>query len=443
VARRDDGRLTVAVKPLVGKGRAVLPLATRRLNIWEGSVRSSKTVGSVLKWIEYVRSAPPGNLLMVGKTERTLQRNILDPIIEMLGPKRARLVSGSGEFFLCGRRIYLVGANDERSQDKIRGLTLLAAYVDEASLVPESFFTMLMSRLSEPDAKLFATTNPDGPSHWLKRDYLDRCSLWLTGDGQTHRYDGDDRLDLARFSFRLDDNPYLDPQYVASLKREYVGLWHKRFILGQWVVAEGAVYDMWDPDRHVVEALPVITRWLSLGVDYGTTNPFAGVLVGAGVDGRLYVPGEYRHDSRRALKQLTDVEYSKALRGWLDAFRHPGSDAVGVHPEWTVVDPSAASFIQQMWRDGITPAQANNDVLDGIRNVSSLLGAGLLKVHASCTALVDEFGGYSWDDEKAKKGEDVPIKVADHSLDALRYAIHTTESIWRPLLHRADFTFAA
>jgi PBSX family phage terminase large subunit len=431
----------VALKPLLGKGRAVLPLADRRLNVWEGSVRSSKTVGSMLKWIEYVRAAPPGNLLMVGKTERTLRRNILDPVTEWLGPKRARLVSGSGEFWLCGRKIYLVGANDERAQDKIRGLSLLAAYVDEASLIPESFFTMLMSRLSEPGARLFATTNPEGPSHWLKRDYLDRAALWVTGDGQTLRFDSDDRLDLARFSFRLTDNPYLDPAYVRSLMREYVGLWHKRYIDGLWVVAEGAVYDMWDPERHVVDQVPVITRWISLGVDYGTKNPFAGVLLGAGVDGRLYVPGEYRHDSRLAMRQLTDVEYSAELRAWLNGFKHPGSDAIGVRPEWTVVDPSAASFIQQLYRDDITPAQADNSVLDGIRTVASLLAADQLRVHASATALIDEFGGYSWDDKAAKKGEDRPIKTADHSLDALRYAAHTTEAIWRQVI-RADYAHA-
>lgn len=430
-----------ALKPLAGKGRAVLPLANRRINIWEGSVRSSKTVGSILKWIEYVRTAPPGNLLMVGKTERTLHRNILAPITEWLGPRRARLVAGTGEFWLCGRRIYLVGANDERAQDKIRGLTLLAAYVDEASLVPESFWSMLLSRLSEDGACLYATTNPDSPNHWLKRDYLDRAALWITGDGQTLRFDGDDRLDLARFSFTLDDNPHLPTDYVANLKREYVGLWYRRFIAGEWVVAEGAVYDMWDPSRHVVTdaQMPRLDRLLALGVDHGTANPFAALLLGVGFDSvlkrhRLYLAREWRWDSRRQRRQMTDAEYSAALVDWLARLRLPRQAEQGATPEWVYYDPSAAGFGLQLYRDGVRAAHAVNDVGLGIQLTASLLAAGDLAVNEQCAGFIDEVSGYCWDPDKQDKGEDAPIKVADHSLDGGRYAVASTEHLWRPAL---------
>src|SRR6185312_15847332 len=97
--------------------------------------------------------APAGNLLMTGKTERTLKRNILDPMTEMLGPARCRLVQGSGELWLLGRRVYLAGANDERAQERIRGLTLAGAYADEISTLPQSFWSMLMSRLSVDGAR--------------------------------------------------------------------------------------------------------------------------------------------------------------------------------------------------------------------------------------------------------------------------------------------------
>src|SRR5678815_3518148 len=174
-----------SVRPLVGKASTAVGLATARVNVWEGSVRSGKTVSSLLAWLLFIRSGPPGNLIMIGKTERTLIRNVINPLIEWLGASRCRLVTGVGELWVCGRRIYICGANDERAQEKIRGLTLVGAYVDEASLLPESMWAMLMSRLSDPGARCYATTNPDNPSHWLKRDYLNRSRFWLQGDGST------------------------------------------------------------------------------------------------------------------------------------------------------------------------------------------------------------------------------------------------------------------
>lgn len=442
-----------AVAPLVGKARTSVELGTRRLNVWEGSVRSGKTVASMLAWTAFVLHGPAGNLMMVGKTERTLRRNIIDPLIEWLGPTRCRLIAGTGELWICGRRIYLVGANDERAQEKIRGITLVGVYVDEASLVPESFWSMLLSRLSAPGARLYATTNPDNPSHWLLRDYLSRACVWLTGTGEVitrdlpgldQASDAADVLDLARFSFRLADNPNLDPGYVASLMREYVGLWYRRFVLGEWVVAEGAVYDMWDPARHVVGPgraadLPRIDRWLGLGVDHGTANPFAALMLGLGTDPtdrvtRLYLTSEWRYESRRHRRQLTDVEYSTRLRGWLASHPRPGEREVGVRPEWVYVDPSAAGFIRQMYADGLAPAGAVNDVLLGIQLVSSLLGADRLRVHESCTGWIEEVTGYCWDPDAQEKGEDKPIKVGDHSLDGGRYVVASTEPLWRPHL---------
>jgi phage terminase large subunit len=190
-------------------------------------------------------------------------------------------------------------------------------------------------------------------------------------------------------------------------------------------MSEGAIYEAFDATRHVVDEIPTITRWLCDAIDYGTVNPFADLLIGLGADQRIYVTSEYRHDSRTARQQMTDAEYSAARRQWLTG--------QGVRPEFTVVDPSAASFIEQLHRDN-TPGvvQAENSVLDGIRTVASLLAADRLRIHRSCAGLIDELPGYSWDDEAAEKGEDKPIKQDDHSCDALRYGVRTTEALWRP-----------
>ncbi|MFI6884531.1 hypothetical protein [Streptosporangium canum] len=285
---------------------------------------------------------------------------------------------------------------------------------------------MLLTRLSILGARLFGTTNPDGPQHWLKTNYLDRAALWLDHDGRLHRLDGDDRLNLSRFSFKLADNPNLSPQYVADVSSEFTGLWYRRLILGEWCLAEGVVYESWDPARHVVAELPAIPRWLALALDHGTTNPFHTLMLGLGIDGRLYVGHEWRWDSKKQRGSLTDAEYSERLRAW--------ADGLGIRPEYTIVDPSAKSFRVRPHRDGITSTLADNEVVDGIRATASLCATDRLLVSAQCPKLIREIPGYAWDPDASEKGEDKPIKVADHGVDAPRYGVRTTRNIWSSLL---------
>jgi PBSX family phage terminase large subunit len=423
-----------AISPLRGKAALTLRLCTARTMVWEGAVRSGKTVASIIAWLEFILDGPPGDLLMVGKTERTLKRNIIGPIQALIGPSWCRLVEGSGELWVGNRRIYLVGANDERAGDKIRGMTLAGAYVDEVTLMPESMYRMLGTRLSVRGAKLFVTTNPDNPRHWFKINYLDKAALWVTGSGELRRPAGD-RLNLHRFSFRLADNPHLEAEYLAALEAEYTGLWRRRFILGDWVMAEGAIYDMWDEDVHVRDRklIPAMNRLLAVGIDYGTRNPFAALLLGLApdpLDGRnkLWMIDQWRYDSATEHGQMTSVQYSAAVRSWL-AGTEPGLER---RPEFIYVDPSAADFRQQLYNDGVSNVMAgDNAVVPGIRTVSGLLSAGLLLVSDRCTGWRDTAPGYAWDDKAAMMGEDKPIKVADHDLDAGRYAVESSAWQWR------------
>jgi PBSX family phage terminase large subunit len=411
-----------------------------RINLWEGSVRSSKTISSLLAWLEYTRTGPAGNLAMIGKTERTLKRNVIDPLIEMLGPKRCRYVAGAGELWILGRRVYVAGANNEASVSKIQGLTLAGAYVDEVTTMPESFWSMLLTRLSVDGAQLFGTCNPDNPNHWLMKGFLKRARIWLRHDGTVVTSDDPDALDLTRFSFRLSDNPHLSAEYIAALAAEFTGLWRKRYIEGLWVLAEGAIFDTFDPtpgNGHVVTTLPRIDRWV-LAIDYGTTNPFVALLIGLGRDDRLYVAREWRWDSRAKHRQMTDGEYSTALRRWLDELDPPDNEDLpgrlpGARtPEKIIYDPSAASFGVQLWRDGWTGVHtADNTVGDGIRTVSTLLSAGRLKIHESCSGLIAEQTSYVWDEKAAEKGVEQPLKVDDHGPDAERYGVMGTRSWWR------------
>jgi len=393
------------IQELSPKQREAFWGADAWLNIFDGSVRAGKTVASLLRWLKKIRDSHEGDFLMVGKTERTLKRNAIDPLVAWLGPERCKLHGGSGELTLLGKRVYLAGANDERSETKIRGLGLKGAYADEITTWPESFWTMLLSRLSDPDAQLFGTTNPDHPAHWLKRDYLDRAG----------------ELDLYRVRFRLRDNTALTAKYIKNITASYTGLWRKRYIDGEWVAAEGAIYgDVWDPDRHVESKLPPMIRVWE-GVDYGTTNPFVAILHGLGVDGRLHAFAEWRWDSKKRMRSLTAGQYGRRLRTW--------HERLGLEPEWVFVDPEEAGFRVELQQTGWKGVRAaDNSVLEGIRLKADLLARDKFRVHESCEGLIDEFPAYVWDPDA---DEDRPIKVDDHSLDADRYGTLSSEFLWR------------
>lgn len=419
-----------AIKPLTGKASRSVKASTARFNVWEGAVRSSKTVASIIRWMQYARKGPAGNLVMIGKTERTLKRNVIDPIIDMVGVKRARYVAGNGEFWLFGRRIYVAGANDTKAVSKIQGLTLAGAYGDEIATWTEELWDMLGTRLSVEGAQVFGTCNPAGPLHWFKAKWLDRASLWIDSDGDQHVGSGS-VIDLHRYSFTLDDNPHLPTAFVQSLKNQYTGVFYARYILGLWVPAEGAVYDMWDPKRHVVKGkIPDITRWISLGIDYGTSAATAALMLGVGADRRLHLTHEWRWNSELRQQRLTNSEYSTGLQRWT-------RDDLEISPEWWCVDPSALSLREDLLRLGIVSAAADNAVVDGIRLVASLLQTGLLDVHEGCEGWIEEAPAYTWDPKAQLLGEDKPIKERDHSLDGGRYGIKTPEVVWRQLVRDA------
>lgn len=415
-----------AALPLSPRQIESIATADARVNLWHGAVRSGKTFASLLRWLAYVAEAPSGgDLVIVGRTRESITRNVLGPLADpgRFGELAAHVhhTPGAPTATVLGRRVHVIGAGDRKAEKVLRGLTCAGAYVDEVTVVSREFFAQLLGRMSVPGAKLFGTTNPDAPSHWLKTDYLDRL----------------DRLpDWRAWRFRLDDNPALPDEIRAAYHREFTGLWRRRFVDGEWVAAEGAIFDMWDPDHHVVpwQELPPMRRVLALGIDHGTANPTAALLLGIGTDGRLYLVDEYRHDPRRAERRLTDGQLSERLRSWLADVRHL-PDRAEAHPEWTVIDPAAASFRLQLHRDGLPAAGADNDVKRGVSLVATLLAEGRLFVSDRCRGWIAEAPGYSWDDTaRDRTGEERPIKVADHSLDAGRYAVATTEPVWRPLL---------
>lgn len=256
-----------------------------RVSIWSGSVRSGKTISACFAFFAALPVAPASGIVIIaGRTLQTIERNVIEPMQDpdVFGDfaKYVTHTRGSSVATVCGRTVHLIGANDARSEGKLRGVTAALAMIDEATLVPEAFFTQMLARLSKEGSRLLCTTNPDSPAHWLKKNYLDR----IVSDG----------LNMRHWHFLMKDNPTLPESYIRDIEAEYTGLWYRRFILGEWVSAEGAIYDMWDTTKHVVsrDELPTMSRILGMGMDYGSTNPTAGVLLGLGEDRRLYVIGE-------------------------------------------------------------------------------------------------------------------------------------------------------
>ncbi|WP_440902727.1 PBSX family phage terminase large subunit [Actinosynnema sp.] len=404
--------------------RSIVESRRAPLALWTGAVSSGKTISSLIGFLIGLVEAPrSGLVVVVGRTIQTIERNLINPLQDpAIFGELASMVhhtTGSTTATILGCQVELIGAHNALAEGRIRGATIALAYVDEATLVPEPFWTMLLSRLRVRGARLLATTNPDGPGHWLRKKFLLRAA----------------EVGMTHWHFTIADNPSLDPDYVTRLHQQYVGLWFRRFILGEWCQAAGAIYDMWDEQHHVSDRVPRIKHWIGTGIDYGTTNAFSSHLLGLGEDNRLWITHEYRYDSRVELRSKTSAEYSAAFRGWLADAVEPGTGRKGIHPAWHYVDPAAADFQLQLYRDRVTNvANANNEVLPGIRTVASLLGRDRLRVHPSCTGLIEEFPGYSWDEQAAARGEDKPIKTDDHGLDGLRYVVHSTEPIWQPAL---------
>ncbi len=399
--------------------------AVARINIWEGSTRGGKTFSSLLRWLAYIAvDAPPGELAMVGRTRDTVGRNAIlqlqDPALFGDVAGQVRYTFGAPLAVILGRRVHVFGANDVQAEAKVRGSTFAGMYGDELTLLPEDFFAQALNRLSIPGSKFFGSSNPGASAHWLRKNFLLRAD--------------EPGMNLRQFHFTLDDNPSLTEEVKAGIKATNTGLRYRRFVEGIWCNAEGSVFEMFDTDRHVTDVLPVMKRWLGCGVDPGTTAGFAAVVLGLGIDRRLYAVAEWYWDSVKRGRRLAPVEYSAKMKDFYASVRHPGSQLYGISPEVTVVDPSMNSFIMQLHHDGFRVGGAVNDVEDGIGILSSLLATGRLLVHSSCVNLIEQMQGYSWDPKATEKGLDKPLKENDHAVDALRYITVTTRGRWRNLI---------
>lgn len=340
----------------------------------------------------------PGDVMIIGVNRETIQRNVLNQLYKFLGFPTP---SGkTNETKLYCRNIYFVGAHDESSVRRIQGSTLAYAYVDEATCIPLPFWRMLLSRLSLKGSQLFATCNPEGPAHWLKKDFIDRSQ----------------ELDLAYWNFTLDDNPSLDPSYKESIKKEYSGMWYARYILGEWAVSHGLIYDNFCQD-NIYDHASTNPAYYIMGVDYGTTNPTAAVIIAVTPNQwpQLRVEQEFYYDSAVKGRSKTDQELVMDLKDFI-SWRNISA---------IYLDPAAASFKIALRQADFPVVDAKNDVLLGLKITNRFICNLNLVIHRSCKILLEHIQSYSWDPKCADRGVDMPLKKNDHILDALRYACVT------------------
>lgn len=381
-----------------------------RINIAHGPVRSGKNFIENLRMLIYLKKEPfadpSSDIAFCGTSKDAIFRIFLRDLFQFVEPASYTYrQNGSGTIF--GRQFYSFGFRKADDYERLRGSTLGGALLTEATLCHPDFFNEVLARLSVDGAKLFCDTNPAGPYHWLYTDYITNDTLKDSGL-------------LAEFQFNFDSNLSLTEEYKNALKAYYCpgSLWYRRMILGEWCMADGIVYQMFSPEHHVIDRDPVNTERQYIGIDYGTNNPCVFLDIRQNGD-EWYVLNEYYYDGRSD-GQKTDSQYGVDLQAFIDKHGQPNR---------IIFDPSASSLKAEMKArkiKGLKPA--DNSVLDGIATVASMLQANRLKIHSRCENTLREFGSYAWDTNAAKRGEDKPAKQFDHTLDALRYVLHTMKA---------------
>ena len=393
----------------------------RKYTLLEGSVRSSKTFAVDVKLISQLCLYPvAGKRLIIGTTKQQVYKNILLDIFAVVGKKNYAYNRANGELYLFGTLWFVIGAKDEASYKQILGMTVGIAICDEWTEFPRSFTMQLFLRMSPPGARLYATTNPGTPQHYLFTEVI---------------HDEKFAEDLEVIHFTLDDNPNIDPKSKKQIVASQKGVYYQRYILGLWVVAEGAIYkDSWHESWLYDETTCPVGLYGQGGfskhiiaIDYGTTNPCC-FLEYIDDGDTVWLDREYYWDSVKEMKQKTDGEYADDLGYFI-----LGSRVSMRRRPIIVIDPKATSFKVELARRGIIAIDADNEVLDGIHKVSMVEATGHRRVHHSCKEWQREHGLYAWDPDAAEKGEEQPIKMNDHSQDADRYGLMYLFPEWRDL----------
>ena len=269
---------------------------------------------------------------------------------------------------------------------------------------------MLLSRLRVPGAKLIATTNPDNPNHWLMQNYIVRA----------------DELDFLDLKFTIDDNTELPEEYVENIKKEYTGVFYSRFILGEWVRAEGVIYPLFadNPSRYAIsrddlpkkkmngkESEKYDFQYLTIGVDFGG-NKSAYAFVATGITNDW---------EPLALRSIRIPAKGVSVEQMISRFVRfcEGVEADYSEIDYVYADCAEQAIINSMYQQ--TPynvvGSIKGEIIDRIRTMDILLSTDRFKyVDGECDSLVKALCDAVWDDNKL---EDVRLDDGTSDIDTL------------------------
>ena len=370
--------------------------------VCDGAVRSGKTMAMGLSFFLWAMVCfDKKQFGICGKTIASLRRNVLAEILPRLEGLGAVWKEKRTENLLILRflgrenRFYIFGGRDESSASLIQGITFAGILLDEVALMPQSFVEQACARCSVAGSRLWFNCNPAGPSHWFYKDWIQKA----------------EEKNCLRLHFTMEDNPSLTEQIRKRYQNLYTGVFYRRFILGQWVQAEGRVYDFFGPEMVQKAPEGPYDKWY-VSCDYGTVNPTSMGLWGR-CGGVWYRVKEFYFSSREMQRQMTDEEYAGALAKLV------GERKLAA----VIVDPSAASFIEVLKRKGRHVRKADNDVLSGIRLTSDCLKDGRIVICQGCDDCIREMDAYVWDLSGGSR--DRVKKEHDHAMDDMRYFVST------------------
>lgn len=391
--------------------------------ICDGAVRSGKTVCMTVAFVLWGSAYQDGAYFAIcGKTVGSVERNIISPFLALdafKGKAKYKRQERYLEVTINGRtnRFYVFGGKDESSYTLIQGITLAGVLLDEVALMPRSFVEQAIARTFTYDRKkIWFNCNPEGQMHWFNQEWI-------------HKADSGEKTDVKHLHFLMSDNPIMTEKAIADAESMFSGVFYQRYILGLWVMAEGLVYDMFQNDVHVKPIEEITTEGeYYVSSDFGVQNATVFLLwqKERGSD-RWVCLNEYYYSGRDNHIQKTVQELADGFESILPR----SADGKIIPPAQVIIDPSAAALITELRRREYRCRKADNDVVDGISDVSTMLRWGTLRFSNLCKNTINEFGVYAWDDKAAQRGEDKPIKTNDHAMDAVRYFVKTMKLVKR------------
>lgn len=371
--------------------------------ICDGSVRSGKTISMITSFILWAMSEFEGaNFGICGKTVQSTERNVIVPLQDIIDITYYYTVKYTRSTHCLevstskkSNKFYVFGGKDESSYQLIQGITLSGVFFDEAVLMPRSFVEQAITRtISVEKSKLWFNCNPDSSEHWFYKEWVlkapERKALHL--------------------HFTMEDNPTLSKNQIEYAKSQFVGVFYQRYIEGLWVLAEGLVYPMFT-ENNVIDDYISSSGVFYISCDYGIKNPTSMGLWALEYDKAIRIK-EFYWDGRENYSK-TDEELYQDLENL----------ASGYNVQHIIVDPSASSFIECIKRHHkFKVRKANNDVINGIRNTSTLIAKKKILICKCCVDLLRELKLYRWDEKSLK---DEVIKEHDHACDDMRYFVNS------------------